>query len=211
MPSNILFIENDINLAHDYVRILNINLKIRHKIINSFDSLDNQLKTNEFTHVIINSNVDEFWNEKYQKLINLPTLVISDSDNQSTSFFITRQPLTYDKIFAFLGETSGFSCDTLKEYALGEEEILNEFKKQIFEEFEDNFVKLPHLINKKKLSEIKLKIHQISSKFSLLEMNDSYEVSKEIDLNILNDSENQLNNCKNLLVDIAVVINQLKN
>ncbi|WP_111707365.1 hypothetical protein [Lutibacter citreus] len=211
MPSNILIIESDINQVQEYVKILNKNLKIQHKIINSFDLLPKKLITNRFSHLIINSKVDKLWKEKYQEVINLPTLVLSDSEIQNSSFYVTNQPLTYDKIFAFLSETSDFSYNTLNEYALGEEEILNELKKQICVEFEENSIELPQLILEKRLEDIKHKIHQISSKFSLLEMNESYKTSKEIDSKILDDSENQLNNCENLLVDIAVALKQLKN
>lgn len=211
MPSNILIIENDVNLTQTYIEIFNSNLKIQYKIIDSFNSLKEQLNTNQFSHLIINRNVDKLWNTKYNEFINVPTLVISDEQKQNDSYFITNLPLTHHKIFTFLCDTSGFSLKTLEGYALGEEDVLNELKKQISLEFESSFSELPQLIVEKKLDAIKSKIHQISSKFSLLEMNAAYEVSKKIDTTIYEDSENQLKNCKNLLVDIAVVINQIKN
>ena len=211
MPSNILIIENDVNLTQTYIEIFNSNLKIQYKIIDSFNSLKEQLNTNQFSHLIINRNVDKNWNIKYNELINIPILVISDEQEHNNSYFITNLPLTYQKVFAYLCETSGFSFKTLEGYALGEEDVLKELKKQINIEFESSFSELPQLIAEKKLDAIKSKVHQISSKFSLLEMNTAYEFSKIIDTTIYEDSENQLENCKNLLVDIAVVINQMKN
>lgn len=211
MPSNILIIENDVNLIANYELILNSNLKIQHTIVNSFDNFTELLNTQKFTHLIVNSSVSNSWFAQFRNLIDIPTLVISNDLFQHTPYKTSDIDLTYDKIISFISETSSFSFNTLNEYALGEEDILNELKKQIQEEFKENFDELPQLIIDKNLTEIKSKVHQISSKFSLLEMNDTYKISKEIDINILEDSENQLINCQNLLVDIAVVLDQVKN
>ena len=149
------------------------------------------------------------WFSKYKELIKLPVLVISETEIENSFYNVTSDPLTYDKVFAFICETSNFSINTLGKYALGEEDILIELKKHIGDEFQLNLVELPQLIKEKKLEDIKNKIHQISSKFTLLEMNNSYKISKEIESRIYEDSEKQLLNCQNLLLDIAIVVNQI--
>lgn len=209
MPSNFLIIENDDTLVIKYEEFLNGSLKIQHHIIDSFNSFEEQLFNNNYSHLIINSKVDQDWFSKYKELIKLPTLLISETETENSFYFVTDEPLSYDKIFTFIIETSRFSTNTLEEFSLGEEDVFNEMKYHIEEEFQTSYIELPQLIKEKKLVDIKNKIHQISSKFSLLEMEESYEVSKEIDSKIFEDSENQLANCQNLLVDIAVVINQI--
>jgi len=210
MPSNILILENDTDVINTYATILNGNLKIEHQIVSSFNSLEEQLANNNYTHVIINNSIHDFFNYLNENHIKSPVLIITERESQEPSLNCTCLPITYEKIFSFISETSGFSCNTLQEYALDDEDILKELKKQLLEEFEENFIELPLLIQNKNLVAIKSKVHQISSKFSLLEMDEPYRISKEIDMTIIEDAENQLKNCQNLLVDIAVVIDQLK-
>lgn len=209
MPSNILIIENSTTNISCYKSFLSSNLKIQHKILTTFDSLEDLLLQNNYTHLILNAEVDPNWEEKYTHLISLPTLVISNINYND--YYVINEPLTFDKVFNFLCITSSFSCNTINEYALGEEDIFNELINQIQIEFEENYNLLPEYINNQNLEEIKSRSHQISSKFSLLEMNDSYKNAKEIDTHILDDPKSQINNCNNLLVDIAIVINLLKN
>ena len=109
MPSNILIIENDVILAQNYASVLNSSLKIKHTIIKSFCSLEEQLTENNFTHLIVNSKVDKNWYLNYHDIITLPILVISETETENSNYTVTNQPITYDKIFAFISETSEFN------------------------------------------------------------------------------------------------------
>lgn len=211
MPNNLLFIENDIDLINEYANILDSNLKIKYHVIKNFQNFQAEITSNNYSHIIVNSEVDKNWFDIYQHLIKVPVLVISNTEKDSPFYYVTNKPLSFDKIFSFICETSSFSTKTLEEYSLGEEDVLAELVKQIGIEFNQCFVDLPKLINSRNLKDIESKVHTISTKFSLLEMENPYNDSKEIESKIFEDTENQLVNCENLLLDIAIVINQIKN
>ena len=209
MPCNVLLIQKDPNSNATDNCFKNV-ITIPHVLDKSLNSIETHLATTKFTHLIIDTQDVERNLNEIEKNNNIPTLLVSEA-NLKTKFSIEKPPLSFEKIFAFVSNTSNFSLKTLNEYALGETDILNELKTQILEEFKLSYKQLPKLIDSENLTEIKSIVHQISSKFSLLEMEDAYKLAKDIDTNILNNKETQLNNCNKLLVDIAIVLNQLKN
>ena len=209
--SNILIIEDDATLISEYNVVLNSNLGIKHNTINSFETLIDEIQSNQYSHIVSKYAIKNQSIVDFQNILNIPTLIIAEEAIPTTLFSFSKSPLTYSKLFSFICETSTFSYNTLSKYVMGEAEILAELKKNMLEEFEDNFNKLPYLIDEKNLEVIKSKVHQMSTKFSLLEMEKSFLLSKEIDMNMLIDSENQLVNTQDLLIDIEIVIEQLKN
>ena len=57
MPSNLLIVERNIDNVNYYESFLNSSLKIAYTIINSMDSLEESLQQNNYSHLILNSNV----------------------------------------------------------------------------------------------------------------------------------------------------------
>ncbi|HKJ06278.1 MAG TPA: hypothetical protein VJ970_02305 [Flavobacteriaceae bacterium] len=207
MPCNVLLIQNEDNSIATGV-FLNNTLTIPHVVKNSLDKVNEFPSTKNFSHLIFNKVVDK---SELKQFVNIPILIVAENKIDNTEYKLVNSPLNFEKIFSFISNTSNFSLNTLKEYALGEEEILIELKNQILEEFTASYNQLPKLIDNKNLTEIKSTVHQISSKFSLLEMEKAYQLAKNIDNNILNNEEVELNNCKKLVIDIAIVLDQLKN
>ncbi len=212
MPVKVLFIENDSIQQASFKSILDKNLGIKHHIIDGFDSLESELKKDNYTHLISKFSINNNTINDYKHLIEIPTLIILENniDISDTGFSYTKLPLSYSKLFAFLCEAPIISNNTLEKYAMGDQDFMNQMKGHIIEEFKANFEEIPKLLENKNLKEIKSKAHQMISKFSLLEMNNSYNLSKEIDLNIFDDPENQIQNMQQLLVDIEIALTQLK-
>lgn len=205
MPYHVLHISKNSNPVLHEVYSNNV-LTIPFEVCIDGDNVEETLSLKTFTHVIIEgSDIDN----KIE--FNLPTLKITDGNTKNKGIKTVNSPITFNKIFTFISNTSGFSTNTLNEYALGEDDIFNELISQILEEFKESYQNLPMLIETKNLTEIKSLVHQISSKFSLVEMEKAYLLAKEIDNNIFEQPEKQLKNCTNLLIDIAIVIDQIKN
>jgi len=214
MPIKVLFITNNESLKSSIHEILKKNLGIKYLIINDFELLNPEIKDNNYTHVISCNKINNTFLKNYLSGITIPILaLIDDADTETienTPFKTTKLPLTYSILFSFLCETPILAYGTLESYALDDPEFITQVKGLIIEEFESNFKEIPQLIKNNNLTEIKSKTHQMVSKFALLEMNNSFELSKEIDLNILDEPKKQLQNMAYLLVDIEVALTQLK-
>ena len=214
MPIKVLFITNNESLKSSIHEILKKNLGIKYLIINNFELLNSEIKDNNYSHVISSNKINNTFLKNYLSGITVPILaLINDADTETienTLFKTTKLPLTYSTLFSFLCETPILAYGTLESYALDDPEFITQVKGLIVEEFENNFKEIPQLIKKNNLTEIKSKTHQMVSKFALLEMNNSFELSKEIDLNILDEPEKQLQNMAYLLVDIEIALTQLK-
>ena len=214
MPIKVLFITNNKSLKNSILEILKNNLGIKHLVIDDFELLNSEIKDNSYTHVISCNKINNTFLKNYLSGITIPILaLINDTDTETienTLFKTTKLPLTYSTLFSFLCETPILAYGTLESYALDDPEFITQVKGLIIEEFENNFKEIPQLIKNNNLTEIKSKTHQMVSKFALLEMNNSFELSKEIDLNILDEPEKQLQNMAYLLVDIEIALTQLK-
>ena len=209
MPIKVLFIENNKD-TQDFLKssLLN-NSGIQFTILDDFSLLNEELKNN-YTHLISVPEINNVSIIDFKNLISIPTLIISSENLEDNSFNTTKPPLSYDKLFAFLAEKIIISDNTLEKYAMGDPEFMTQMKGHIIEEFEENVNEMPQLIDSKNIEEIKSKVHQLVSKFSLLEMVSTYDLSKEIDANILEQPEKQISNTKQLLLDIEIALSQLK-
>jgi len=212
MPIKVLFITNNESLKSSIHEVLKNNLGIKYLIIDNFELLTSEIKDNNYTHVISCNKINDALLKNYSNGITVPILaLINETETAENSTFKTAKlPLTYTTLFSFLSKTPILAYGTLESYAMNDPEFITQVKGLIIEEFEANFKEMPQLIINKDLTEIKSKTHQMVSKFALLEMNDSFELSKEIDLNILDEPEKQLQNMAYLLVDIEIALTQLK-
>jgi hypothetical protein len=210
MPIKVLFVEDD-KLAQDSLKsMLQHNLGIQYSIIDDFSKINTELSNSNYTHLIAKTVVNNSSILDLEEFILIPTLVIGSGNYSNTTFNSTQPPLTYDKLFAFLCEKTIISNNTLEKYAMGDLDFMTQMKGHIIEEFELNVNELPELIKSNNLPEIKSKIHQLVSKFSLLEMINTYDLSREIDSNILEQPELQIANTHQLLVDMEIALTQLK-
>lgn len=209
MPIKVLFIEND-KVAQDSLKsLLHNNSGIQFTISDDF-SLLNEALANDYTHLISVLKINNSSIIDFKNLISIPTLIISDENLEDNAFSVTKSPLSYDKLFGFLCEKIIISDNTLEKYAMGDPEFMTQMKGHIIEEFEQNVNEMPVLIKNKNIEELKSKVHQLVSKFSLLEMVSTYDLSKEIDANILEQPEKQIENTKQLLLDVEIALAQLK-
>ena len=208
MPIKILFIENDNTTQDSLKSLLQNNSGIQYTILNDFSSINEELKKN-YTHLISVFAINDISILDFKDLISIPTLIISKENLEANFFSSTKPPLSYDKLFGFLCEKIIISDNTLEKYAMGDPEFMTQMKGHIIEEFEENVNEMPQLIDSKNIEEIKSKVHQLVSKFSLLEMISTYDLSKEIDANILEQPEKQISNTKQLLLDIEIALSQL--
>jgi len=209
MPIKVLFIEND-KVAQDSLKsLLHNNSGIQFTISDDF-SLLNEPLANDYTHLISVLKINNSSIIDFKNLISIPTLIISDENLEDNAFSVTKSPLSYDKLFGFLCEKIIISDNTLEKYAMGDPEFMTQMKGHIIEEFEQNVNEMPVLIKNKNIEELKSKVHQLVSKFSLLEMVSTYDLSKEIDANILEQPEKQIENTKQLLLDVEIALAQLK-
>jgi HPt (histidine-containing phosphotransfer) domain-containing protein len=204
MPIKILFIENDKTTQDSLKSLLQNISEFQYAFLDNFSLLNEKL-LNNYTHLVSTLEINTINDE-----ISIPVLIVSKENLETKSFSSTKPPLTYPKLFAFLCEQSIISDNTLEKYAMGDPDFMNQMKGHIVEEFEQNIAEMPQLINSKNIEEIKSKVHQLVSKFSLLEMVPTYELSKEIDANILEQPEKQISNTKQLLLDIEIALSQLK-
>ncbi len=212
MPIKILFIEeNEIKQAAIKL-CLSQNTGIQFDIISDFNELDAALKLNTFTHLVGQSIVKNESILAFLDLIKLPLLIVNDADiNLSeTSYTSTKSPLSYSELFAFLVKNTPISYNGIEEYTMGDEEFFNQLKELITEEFELNFEEIPTLIETNNLVEIKSRAHQMSSKFSMIDKPLSWQLCKDIDMHILEDTEKQIENTKCLLVDIEIALLHLQ-
>ena len=212
MPVKVLFVEDNPLQQKSFKTILKKNLGIKHSIINDFDLLKSELEKNDYTHLISRYAINGKLINDFSEIITIPTLIIFTDkiEINETNYSLTKLPLSYSKLFSFLSETPIMSNETLEKYAMGDQEFINQIKELIKEEFKANIEIIPQLLENKNLKEIKSKVHQMVSKFSLLEMDNSYNLSKEIDLNILENPKKQIPNMQQLLVDIEIALTQLK-
>ena len=212
MPVKVLFVEDNPLQQKSFKTILKKNLGIKHSIINDFDLLKSELEKNDYTHLISRYVINGKLINDFSEIITIPTLIIFTDkvEINETNYSLTKLPLSYSKLFSFLSETPIMSNETLEKYAMGDQEFINQIKELIKEEFKANIEIIPQLLENKNLKEIKSKVHQMVSKFSLLEMDNSYNLSKEIDLNILENPKKQIPNMQQLLVDIEIALTQLK-
>lgn len=210
MPIKILLIEDD-KTSQEYLKsLLPVNSGINYKIIDNFNLLHEELNSSSFSHIISIQKIGSETLSDFTELITIPTLILTDKDISNCKFSFTKNPLTYDKLFSFLCEKSIISDNTLEKYAMGDQDFMTQLKEHIIEEFELNIHEMPQHIKSKNLKEIKSLMHQLVSKFSLLEMATTYDLSREIDLNILEQPETQIANTQQVLVDVEIALTQLK-
>lgn len=212
MPVKVLFIEENEIKIEALKLCLSHNAGIKFEIIDDFKALDTALNSNVYTHLVCQSVVKNETVLAYKHLTQLPVLIINDADTDlsETSYIIEKSPLSYSALFAFLAQSTPISYADMEEYAMDDEEFFEQLKGLMVDEFKLNFEEIPALIENCNLSEIKSRAHQMSSKFSMIDMPDSWKLCKEIDMNILEDTENQLDNMKRILVDIEIALAHLR-
>jgi len=212
MPLKLLFIEENEIKQEALKLVLNQNTGIQYDIITDFKELDAALIANGYTHLVSQAVIKNESVQTFSHLMNLPLLVINDAniDLGETSFTSTKSPLSYAELFAFLVQNTPISYSGIEEYAMGDEEFFNQLKELIVEEFSLNFKEIPALIETGNLSELKSRAHQMSSKFSMIDMPLSWQLCKDIDMNILEDTEKQIENTKCLLVDLEIALLHLQ-
>lgn len=212
MPVKILFIEEN-EIKQEALKLcLNHNMGIQFDIVADFNELEAALNLNTFTHLVAQSVTKNESILAFSHLMNLPLLIINDADIDlgGSSYTSTKSPLSYSELFAFLVKNTLISYSGIEEYAMDDEEFFKQLKELIVEEFNLNFEELPTLIETNNLVEIKSRAHQMSSKFSMLDMPLSWQLCKEIDNNIIDDTEKQIENTKCLLVDIEIALLHLQ-
>jgi len=212
MPLKLLFIEENEIKQEALKLVLNQNTGIQYDIITDFKELDAEINTNGYTHLVSQAVIKNESVLEFSHLMNLPLLVINDAniDLGETSYTSTKSPLSYAELFAFLVQNTPISYSGIEEYAMGDEEFFNQLKELIVEEFSLNFKEIPALIETGNLSELKSRAHQMSSKFSMIDMPLSWQLCKEIDMHILEDTEKQIQNTKCLLVDLEIALLHLQ-
>ncbi len=212
MPIKILFIEEN-EIKQEAIKLcLGHNKGIQFDIIPDFRALDAAINTNNYTHLVAQSVIKNESILAFSHLMNLPLMVINDAgkDLEETSYTSTKSPLNYSELFAFLVKNTPITYSGIEEYAMGDEEFFNQLKELITEEFKLNFEEIPTLIETNNLLEIKSRAHQMSSKFSMIDKPLSWQLCKDIDMHILEDTEKQIENTKCLLVDIEIALLNLQ-
>ncbi|MBK5208765.1 MAG: hypothetical protein JJE44_04580 [Flavobacteriaceae bacterium] len=208
MPIKLLIIEEN-EIKQEALKLcLSQNTGIQYDIIADVKELDAELNTDGYTHLVSQALIKNESVLEFSHLINLPLLIINDGDIDlgETSFSSTKSPLSYSELFAFLVKNTPISYSGIEEYAMGDEEFFNQLKGLIVEEFSLNFKEIPTFIEIGNLAELKSRAHQMSSKFSMIDMPLSWQLCKEIDMHILEDTEKQIENMKCLLVDIEIAL-----
>ncbi len=212
MPIKILFIEENEIKQESLKLCVGHNKGIQFDIIPDFKELDATLKLNTFTHLVAQSIVKNESILAFSHLIKVPLLIINDSDLDlgETTYSSIKSPLSYSELFAFLVKNTPITYSGIEEYAMGDEEFFNQLKELITEEFKLNFEEIPTLIETSNLVEIKSRAHQMSSKFSMIDQPLSWQLCKDIDMHILEDTKKQIENTKCLLVDIEIALLHLQ-
>jgi hypothetical protein len=212
MPVRILYIEPNITLQESFKELVKQNKGLTCCIIDDMDLLDTELEKGIYTHLVLSSTVIKKIDKHPLDFVKIPILVLTkdEIDVKNNAISYTELPLSYPKLFSFLCEHPIISYDTLNKYAMGDEAFMTQMKGHIIDEFEINVSQLPQLFKNKDVNEIKSKAHKIASKFSLLEMEEAFHLSKEIDTKILDNPNEQIKNMQYLLVDIEIALTQLK-
>ncbi|MDP2069155.1 MAG: hypothetical protein Q8K04_09325 [Lutibacter sp.] len=212
MPIKILFIEENAIKQEALKLCLSENAGIQFDILNDFNALEASLSSESYSHLVAQSIVKNGSILAFTHLIQLPLLIISDNglDLSETSYAITKSPLSYAALFDFLVQSTPISYAGIEEYAMDDEEFLEQIKALMVDEFQNNLEEIPVLIETNNLSELKSRAHQMSSKFAMLDLPQSALLSKEIDVHILNDAEKQIKNMKILLVDLEIALEHLQ-
>jgi hypothetical protein len=212
MPIKLLFIEEN-EIKQEAIKLcLSENTGIQFDIIPDFNALDAAINVNGYTHLVAQSIGKNESVLRFGHLIKLPLLIVNDADIDlgETSYTSIKSPLSYAELFAFLVKSTPITYSGIEEYAMGDEEFFNQLKELIIEEFKLNFEEIPTLIESNNLAEIKSRAHQMSSKFSMIDKPLSWQLCKDIDMHILEDTEKQLENTKCLLVDIEISLLHLQ-
>jgi hypothetical protein len=211
MPIKVLFIEDDEDQQNQIKSILNKNVGIQYHTIHDFNEICTELNDPDYTHIISCYSIKNKCIIDYIEFLTIPALVISENKDHFSNFplNIINPPLSYNKLFSFLSETPIISTNTLLKYDNGDKVFKGKIKDLIKKEFKENLVEIPELIKVNNLREIKNRTHKIISKFALLEMNKAVDLSKEIDINIIDNPKKQIFNMRNLLVDIEIALKQL--
>jgi len=212
MPVKILFIEENETKQEAIKLCLAQNTGIQFDIINDFNALETALGSESYSHLVAQSVIKNEVVLAFKHLIQLPLLIVNDTglDLSETSYAITKSPLSYATLFEFLVQSTPISYAGIEDYAMDDEEFLEQIKALMVDEFQNNLEEIPTLIETNNLSELKSRAHQMSSKFAMLDLPQSALLSKEIDVHIINDAEKQIKNMKILLVDLEIALAHLQ-
>lgn len=212
MPIKILFIEENVAKQEAFKLCLTQNTGIQYDIIADFRELGVALNANTYTHLVAQSVVKDESVLEFRNLISLPAMIFNDAelDLSGTLYATTKSPINYAVLFDFLVESTPVSYASMEEYAMDDSAFFDQLKGLMVDEFQLNFEEIPALIENKNFTELKSRAHQLSSKFAMLGLPLSALLCKEIDVNILNDTEKQLENMKLLLVDLEIALAHLQ-
>ncbi|MDP3312195.1 hypothetical protein [Lutibacter sp.] len=212
MPVKILFIE-ETEIKQEALKLcLNHNTGIQYEIMADFNGLDAALNANTYTHLVSQSVIKNESVLAFGNLIQLPLLIVNDAelDLSETSYPSVKSPLSYSALFDFLWRSTPISYTAIEEYAMDDEEFFEQIKSLMITEFKLNLEEIPALIESNNLLELKSRAHQMSSKFTMLDLPLSARLCKEVYVHILNDAEKQKENMKCILVDVEIVLTHLK-
>lgn len=210
MPINILFIESE-DLNQDSIKaLLKDKVGIKYHIIDDFHLLPDELNLYDYTHIVASFIIDDRIIIEYLKHIKIPLLVVTTYEINNFSLNKIQPPLSFSKLFSFICEKNVISYETLEKYVDGNMVFLNKLKEAIEDEFKLNLKELPLFIKTNNLVQIQNNVHKLISKFALINMIDSYNLSIEIDKKIIEEPEIQLDNLNQILVDIEIALIQLK-
>lgn len=212
MPVRILYIEPNVALQDSFKELVKQNPGLTFCVLNNIELLNSELEKEVYSHLILSASLINNTDESSLDFVKIPILILfkNKMDIEKDIFNYTQLPLSYSKLFSFLCKDPIISYNTLNKYAMGDEAFMTQMKSQIIIEFETNVAELPQLIKNKDVNEIKNRAHKIASKFSLLEMDEDFYLSKEIDTKILDNPNKQIYNMQQLLVDIEIALTQLK-
>lgn len=211
MPIKVLFVSNIGYQQNQIISVLKKNAGIHYHIVNDFNDMCNELYNPNYTHVVSYHSVNEKCISDFIECIKIPFLIISENKKtlSSNNLNIVKSPLSYSKLFSFLCLTPILSKNSLSNFDDENQTFTKRVKKLIVEEFEKNLTEIPNDIKSSNLKGIRNKVHKMIGKFALLEMNESVEISREIDNNIIDSPQIQVSNVQSLLVDIEIALKQL--
>ncbi|MDF1518686.1 MAG: hypothetical protein P1P79_12140, partial [Lutibacter sp.] len=181
MPVKILFIEENGTKQEALKLCLTQDTGIQYNIIADFRELDAALNSGTYTHLVVQSVVNNESVLAFGDFMKLPLLVVNDAglDLSGTSYASTKSPLTYSALFDFLVESTPVSYASMEEYAMDDQEFFDQLKGLMVDEFKLNFEEIPALIENKNLAELKSRAHQLGSKFAMLDLPLSALLCKE--------------------------------
>jgi len=215
MAINILFVENERLPELQVGKLLCNSRFVNHSVVFGLEEVSEALLKQSYSHIVCNITCSKSQLSYLNSInIDIPLLVICNSDSEidvtNVNSLIIKEPLSYKVLFDFIAKKPIISGATLEEYAMGDQDFIDQMKQLIIEEFEDNLAKIPLYLTNKNFKAVKSNMHQLIGKFAMLEMEEAHQLSKRIDTNILKDTDKEILNVHHVLFDVEIALSQLK-